>query len=78
MSISQWTKEGLAELTQLAQDIDHSDQQYCAYCTVVPVLTSIDLCDGCIEEICSYLLESQDAYYTRLAEEAKYQQQFSL
>lgn len=77
MSLSQWTHEDWAVLTQIADEMS-SGQQYCQYCQVVPVQTSIDLCDSCIEEMCSYLVESQEAYYQRMAEEAKWQQQFSL
>ncbi len=69
MSISKWTISDLAEMTQLANDLDImlSNQQYCWHCTVVPVKDT-DMCDGCIADLIAWL---EDA-----AVEATYQAQF--
>jgi len=78
VSVSQWTIGDLAEMTQLAAEMAADGQQYCTYCMVVPVATSIGMCDGCIKEMCSYLFETEEAYYARIVEESMYQAQFNL
>ena len=79
MAISTWTTADLAQMTQLAMNLDKvdSNQQYCNHCTVV-LVTDTDMCDSCINEVVAYLQASEEAYYARIAEEAQYQAQFGL